>query len=123
MSPTMQSRSIRVGAMNAAFDAAGERADGWGLPELTGSQERAVVAGTLIRDRALTVVERDLVRPGSQRRVRAPGHADMWAGDWWRELVLPEAQGRTTAAWWIRRSPRTVAEWALLLDSSTGEVA
>lgn len=115
VSPTTQTRELRATAINEALREAQERADRLELPSLTGGQDRACAAGVLIRDRALALIERDLIHPGSQRRFRVEGR-DVWAGDWWIETLLPAARTRTTAAWWIRRAPRAARAWADLLD-------
>ena len=86
----------------------------WELPDLVGSP-KSVVVGTLVRDRALTLINRDLVKADSKRRVKAPW-GDQWAEDWWAEKVLARARQRENSSWWISYAPRTALQWAIVLD-------
>lgn len=104
-------------AMQIALENAVQRAAAWGLPELTAAEPRTRAVGWLTRDRALVVIERDLVSLGAQRRRRAPW-GQLWAPDWWDRVILPAAAEQPTAAWWARRAPRAAIEWARLLDPS-----
>ncbi|GAB4097655.1 hypothetical protein GCM10028787_31300 [Brachybacterium horti] len=108
----------RRAAMEAALAHAVLRASEWGLPELTAEEPRSRAVGWLTRDRALVVIERDLVNLSAQRRRRAPW-GSLWAPDWWSQIVLPAAAAQTSAAWWARRAPRPAVEWARLLDPSS----
>lgn len=112
---------VRRAAMQTALTCAVQRASAWGLPELTSSEARTRAVGWLTRDRALVVIERDLVNPAALRRRRAPW-GELWAPDWWEEVIVPAAAVQTTAAWWARRAPRAAIEWARLLDPSDTEV-
>jgi hypothetical protein len=104
-------------AMQMALENAVRRATAWDLPELTAAEPRTRAVGWLTRDRALVVIERDLVNLGAQRRRRAPW-GQLWAPDWWDRVILPAAAEQSTAAWWARRAPRAAIEWARLLDPS-----
>ncbi|UEJ82745.1 hypothetical protein Bra3105_18275 [Brachybacterium halotolerans subsp. kimchii] len=101
--------------MRASLDAAWERQIRWDLPDLDGPTERAVIMGTLVRDRALTLILEELVGAAARRRRRAPW-GDLWAGPWFENVVLVEARTRTTEGWWTRRAPRTGWSWAIALD-------
>lgn len=109
--------AARRAAMQVALEHAIKRAAQWDLPELTGQEARTRAVGWLTRDRALVVIERDLVQLAAHRRKRAPW-GEMWAPDWWMDVVLPAAAGQTTASWWARRAPRPAIEWARLLDET-----
>lgn len=104
-------------AMQMALENAVQRASAWGLPELTASEARTRAVGWLTRDRALVVIERDLVNLAARRRRRAPW-GELWAPEWWERVILPGAAAQATAAWWARRAPRPAIEWARLLDPS-----
>lgn len=108
----------RRAAMQTALAHAVQRASSWGLPELTSDEPRTRAVGWLTRDRALVVIERDLVNLAAQRRRRAPW-GSLWAPQWWEQVILPAASEQTTAAWWARRAPRPAIEWARLLDPSS----
>lgn len=105
----------RRAAMQTALENAVQRASAWGLPELTASEARTRAVGWLTRDRALVVIERDLVNLEARRRRRAPW-GQLWAPDWWEQIILPAAAVQSSAAWWARRAPRPAIEWARLLD-------
>ena len=81
------------------------------------SEARTRAVGWLTRDRALVVIERDLVNLAARRRRRAPW-GELWAPEWWERVILPGAAAQVTAAWWARRAPRPAIEWARLLDPS-----
>ena len=108
----------RRAAMQTALAHAVQRASSWNLPELTATDARTRAVGWLTRDRALVVIERDLVNLAAQRRRRAPW-GQLWAPEWWEQVILPAATVQTTAAWWARRAPRPALEWARLLDPSS----
>lgn len=108
----------RRAAMHTALTNAVQRARQWGLPELAATQPRTRVVGWLTRDRAMVIIERDLVNLAAQRRRRAPW-GDLWAPDWWEQVILPAAAAQRSAAWWARRAPRSALEWASLLDPSS----
>lgn len=103
-------------ALRAAIAEAHSRSVELSLPVLEGETSRAEIVGLLVRDRALTLIERDLVSPTALRRRKAP-FTDERAVDWWAGTLLPLARTRTEAAWWLRRAPRDAIQWAITLDS------
>lgn len=105
----------RETAMRTAIREAHARAVEWELPDLVGVDARAEVVGLLVRDRALVIVERDLVDVGAARRRRSP-FSSQWAVQWWYGTALPAARERVDAAWWMRRAPREALSWAIALD-------
>lgn len=109
---------MNAGGQEAAFRQALDDAWGrqirWDLPDLTGT-ERVQIVGTLIRDRALTLIQDDLVSPQSQRARRAPW-GEQWARDWFDATVLPAARLRSEGGWWVRRAPREALSWAIVID-------
>lgn len=110
----------RKAAMQMALENAAQRAVLWGLPDLEGEQGRTRAIGWLCRDRALVLIERDLVGLSARRRRRAPW-GELWAPDWWATVIVPAASAQVAAAWWARRAPRPALEWARLLDPDASQ--
>lgn len=115
MSETVHLSQGQAVAMRRALTEAWERQVGWSLPDLVSPEDRGEMVATLVRDRALTLIESELVGLNKQRARRAPW-GDHWAQNWWEQVILPAARDRVEAGWWLRRSPREALSWAIVLD-------
>lgn len=86
----------------------------WDLPDLDGD-DAEVELGLIARAEALRLIDRVLVAYEPEGPRPAPWGTGP-ARQWWARVILPAAREHTTAAWWIRRTPRNARAWAVALD-------